>query len=131
MLNIGLLHHFEELARIGAQAFDIAALALGVDGVERQARFAAARQAGDHDQLIARQIDIHAFEIMFTRTAHTDVGQTHGMGMFQICSLRARGRPCSPLKWNPRGGLATPRFCCNLRICIVGQDSPLRSAQCW
>jgi hypothetical protein len=36
MLDIGLLHHFEELARIGGQRLDIAALPLGIDGVEGQ-----------------------------------------------------------------------------------------------
>jgi hypothetical protein len=34
MLDIGLLHHLEELAGISAQALDVATLALGVDGVE-------------------------------------------------------------------------------------------------
>ena len=37
MLDIGLLHHLEELARIGAKALDVAALALGIDGVEGEA----------------------------------------------------------------------------------------------
>jgi hypothetical protein len=40
MLDIGLLHHFEELARIGGQRLDIAPLAFGIDGVEGEARFA-------------------------------------------------------------------------------------------
>ena len=43
MLDIGLLHHLEELARIGTQALDIAPLPLGIDGVEGQAGLAAAR----------------------------------------------------------------------------------------
>ena len=34
MVDVGLLHHLEELARIGAERLDVAALALGVDGVE-------------------------------------------------------------------------------------------------
>ncbi len=34
VVDIRLLHHFEELARIGRQALDVAALALGIDGVE-------------------------------------------------------------------------------------------------
>src|SRR3546814_18799162 len=39
MLDVGLLHHLEELARIGRQALDIAPLPLGIDGVEGEARF--------------------------------------------------------------------------------------------
>jgi hypothetical protein len=34
LVDIGLLHHLQELPGIGRQAFDIAALALGIDRVE-------------------------------------------------------------------------------------------------
>jgi len=78
MLHIGLLHHLEELARIGRQALDIPALPLGIDGVEGEAGFAAARQAGDNDQAVARQIDIDALEVVLTRAAHRNMGETHG-----------------------------------------------------
>ena len=36
LVDIRLLHHLEELARIGRQALDIAPLALRIDGVERE-----------------------------------------------------------------------------------------------
>ena len=77
MLDIGLLHHLEKLPRVGAEALDIAPLPLGIDGIEREARLAAAGQAGDHDQLFARQFDIHALEIMLAGAFYFDVGQTH------------------------------------------------------
>jgi hypothetical protein len=44
MIDIGLLHHLEELARIGAEALDVAAAALGIDGVEGEAGLAGARR---------------------------------------------------------------------------------------
>ena len=50
MLDVGLLHHLEKLARVGGQALDIAPLALSIDGVEREAGFARTRQTGDHRQ---------------------------------------------------------------------------------
>ena len=34
MVDVRLLHHLQELARVGRQAFHISALAFGVDGVE-------------------------------------------------------------------------------------------------
>ncbi len=37
MINIGLLHLIEKLARIGREGLDIAALAFGKDGVKGQA----------------------------------------------------------------------------------------------
>ncbi len=75
MLDIGLLHHLEELARIGREALDIAALAFGIDGVEREARLSAARQAGDDDELVARQLDIDALEVMLAGAADGNVGE--------------------------------------------------------
>ena len=44
MLDVGLLHHLEELARVGAEALDVAALALGIDGVEREAATCPSRE---------------------------------------------------------------------------------------
>src|SRR3546814_20971380 len=88
-----------KLARVSRQALDIAPLALGIDGVEREARFAAARQAGDDDQRVARQVDVDALEVMLARTANRNMGETHGRGLFQICSRGARAvRACSPHK---------------------------------
>ena len=77
MFDIGLLHHFEELTRIGGQAFDIAALPFGIDRVEGQARLARPGKPGDDDQAVARQIDIDALEIVFTRAADRDFGECH------------------------------------------------------
>ena len=45
LVDVRLLHHLQELARIGRQRFDVAPLALGVDGVEGERRFARAGQA--------------------------------------------------------------------------------------
>ena len=75
MLDIWLLHHLQKLARIGAQRFDIATLPLCVDGVKREAGFAGTGQASDNNELVARQVDIDALEIMLARTAHLDVGE--------------------------------------------------------
>jgi hypothetical protein len=86
MLDVGLLHHLEELPRVGGQALDVAPLALGVDRVERQARLARAGEPGDHDQRVARQIDVDPLEIVLARAADGDVGETHREWMFRKCS---------------------------------------------
>ena len=36
LINVGLLHHFQELAGVGAEAFHIAPLAFCIDGIEGQ-----------------------------------------------------------------------------------------------
>jgi hypothetical protein len=78
MLDIGLLHHLQKLARIGGERLHIAALTFRIDGVEGEGGFAGTGQAGDDDQAVTGQIDIHTLEIMFTRAAYGNMGQTHG-----------------------------------------------------
>ena len=56
-VHVGLVHLAQELAGVGREGFDIAALALGVDGVEGQGRFARAREAGEDDQLVPGQVE--------------------------------------------------------------------------
>ena len=42
-IDVRLLHQLEELARIGREALDVAALAVGIDRVERERRFCPSR----------------------------------------------------------------------------------------
>jgi hypothetical protein len=69
-VDVGLLHLLEELAGIGGQRLDVAPLSLGVDRVEGERRLAGAGQARDHDQLVARQIDVYVLEVVDARTAY-------------------------------------------------------------
>ena len=55
MINVGLFHHRQELAGVGRQRLDVAALAFGINGVERERRFAGAGQAREDDQLVPGQ----------------------------------------------------------------------------
>jgi hypothetical protein len=57
-VDIGLFHQLQELPGVGRQRFDVAALALGVQGVKGERGFAGAGQAGDHDELVARQVEV-------------------------------------------------------------------------
>ena len=73
-IDVRLLHQLQELAGIGREGFDIAALALGIDGVEGEGGLAGTRQAGDHHQLVARHVDIDVLQIMLARPADRDPG---------------------------------------------------------
>ncbi|MNQ77095.1 hypothetical protein D3C85_919520 [compost metagenome] len=86
-VHVGLAHQLQKLARVGAERFHIAALALGVDGVERQRGLARPRQPGHHDQLLARDIDVHALEVVLAGAANADEVVLFGHG------IRERGRP--------------------------------------
>jgi hypothetical protein len=67
-----LLHLAEELPGIGGEALDVAALAFGIDGVEGEARLAAARQPGDHDEAIPREVEGDVLQVVFASTANDD-----------------------------------------------------------
>ncbi len=79
-VDVGLAHQLEELAGIGAQALDIAALALGIDGVEGERAFARARKAGHDHELLARNVEIDALEIVLAGAAHADEVVLFGHG---------------------------------------------------
>jgi hypothetical protein len=90
--HIRLLHQFEELARIGRQRLDIAALAFGIDRVEGERGFAGARQAGHHHKLAARDVHVDVLEVVFLGAAHADEG---GFGHGAFCSLGEKaGKDC-------------------------------------
>ena len=71
-VDVGLVHLPEELARVGAQRLDVAALALGVDGVERQRGLARARQTGDDDERVTRQLEADVLEIVLAGAGDDD-----------------------------------------------------------
>ena len=69
-VDIRLLHLLEELAGVRGQRLDVAPLAFGVDRVEGERRLARAGQPGNHDQLVARQIDVDVLEVVDARAAY-------------------------------------------------------------
>ena len=70
---VGLLDAFEELASVGGERFDVAALAFGVDGVEGERGFARAGDAGDDGQLAVRYVAVDIFEVVHPRAADGDL----------------------------------------------------------
>ena len=72
MVDVRLLHHVEELARVSREQLDIAALALGIDGVEGERGFAGARKPGDHHELFPGQVEGDVLEVVLPRAADRD-----------------------------------------------------------
>ena len=79
-VDVGPLDLVEELARVGGEGFDVAALAFGVDGVEGEGAFAGAGEAGDHGEGVAGDADVDVAQVVLARPAHRDVGDGHGQG---------------------------------------------------
>ena len=67
-VDVGLVHLAEELARVGRERLDVAALALGEDGVERQGRLPGAGQPREHDEGVPRQVEGDVLQIVLTGT---------------------------------------------------------------
>ena len=64
-LDVRLFHQLEKLAGIRRKRFNVAALSLRVDGVERQRRLAGSGQAGKDGHLAARDAHLHRLQIVY------------------------------------------------------------------
>jgi hypothetical protein len=72
-IDFGALHLIEELARVGGEGFDVAALSFGIDGVEGEGGFAGAAESGDDGEGIAGDLDVDIFEIVLAGAVHGDL----------------------------------------------------------
>ena len=74
-VDVGPLELIKELAGIAGQAFEVAALALGIDGVKSQRAFSRPADARQDDQTISRQVDVDVLQVVHPRAAHLDRGR--------------------------------------------------------
>jgi hypothetical protein len=84
---VGLLHLSEELPRVGRERLDVAALSLGVEGVEGERALPASRHSREDDQSFLRDLQRDALEIVLAGSLHEDVLGFHGF-------LARVGGPC-------------------------------------
>ena len=73
-LNVGLVESAHKLSCIGTQALHIAALPFSIQSVERQGRLTRSRQAGDDHQLVLRNLQTDALQVVDLRVADGDIG---------------------------------------------------------
>ena len=71
-VDVGARRGLHELARIGVQRFEIAALAFVEDDVEGERGFSRARYAGDDGERLARDRDVDVAQVMFARVVNDD-----------------------------------------------------------
>ena len=88
-IHIGLVHQLQRLSGVGGQALHIAALALGIQRVKRQAGLARTTQASDDHQLVARNVQVDVFQVVRARTADADGLLLQGPG--QVGAVRVVG----------------------------------------
>ena len=71
-IDVGLLHLLEKLPGVRRQRLDVAPLSFRVDRIEGERRLARARQAGDDDQAVSRDVDVDVLEVVHAGAAHRD-----------------------------------------------------------
>jgi len=72
------LHSLKELAGVSRERFDVLSLALGVDSVKSQRTLTRTAQAGNHNHLVAGDLDIDGLEVVFPGANNVDVFLGHG-----------------------------------------------------
>ena len=77
VVYVGLLHYREELASVGREGLHVAPLALGIERVESQRRLAGTGQSRDHDQPVARNVEVDVLQIVRARAAHGNLRRIH------------------------------------------------------
>ncbi len=78
-LDVGLLKLVEELPGIRRERLHVLALTFSEDRVKGERRFARAGEAGDDDELIARNVHVDAAQIVLARSADADHVQWAGL----------------------------------------------------
>ena len=64
VVDVGFFDALEELAGVGGEGFDVAALAFGVDGVEGERGFAGAGDSADDGEGVVGDVDVDALEVV-------------------------------------------------------------------
>ena len=75
-IDVRLRELFDELARIGRDAFQEATLAFSEEDVESQGGFTRARDAGHHRERAVRDLERDVLQVMFAGAAQGDRGRT-------------------------------------------------------
>ena len=71
-VDVGTRRRLHELARIGVEGFEIAPLPLREQDVEREGTLAAAGHAGDDGELPARDVHVHALQVVLAGVVNAD-----------------------------------------------------------
>src|SRR5439155_181379 len=91
-VDLGLLHLLEELPRVGGERLDVAALALGVDGVEGERGLARAREPRQDDELVPGELHVDVLEVVLASTTHHDPIAGHGPPLWWSGGLLANSQ---------------------------------------
>jgi len=108
-LRLRLFQPPEKLPGIGGEAFDVPALPLGVERVQRQAALAASAQPAQHDQVLVRDVQVDRLEVMYLDPPQDNVpGNPHGVSQAVLVGqVQTTRRICFSMSLSG-AGLPTP-----------------------
>ncbi len=87
-----LVQQFEELAGVGAERLDIAALALGVERLEDEGALARAAEPSDDDVAPERHVQVESLEVVLAHPEEADALRLRRGGGRPAPGARAHGR---------------------------------------
>ena len=94
VIDLGLGHLPQKLPGERGQTLHVPPLPFGIERVERQRAFARAGNAGQANQLVARQHNIDAAEVVLAGTLDDDIGSGHQCAVrLRVANLQSMRRP--------------------------------------
>ena len=89
VVDVGLGHLPQKLPGEGGQTLDVPPLPFGIERVERQRALARAGDAGQANQLVARQHNVDVAQVVLAGAFDDDIGSGHrcAVGWVQNCKL--------------------------------------------
>ena len=134
-VNVGLVHLAQELPGVGGEGLHVAALALGVDGVEGQGTLSGARQPGDNDQPLPGKVQVNVLEVVLARPrnhqplSHAQTLPAGPASMANMCS-QSCDRAAHP-SLGPVSGGSAPEGDGNSGVVVEAQaPGPVQDAAC-
>ena len=129
-VGAGPIHAIEELAGVGREGLDVAALPFGVHRVERERRLAGAAHAGDDDELAQGKVYVETLQVVLAGSADGESRPSAAGGgggarlPLRALSRIARGR--APRAWVSSRGHAPPRRQPELSLYRAPVSGPVR-----
>ena len=117
-VDVRLLHHLEELARVRRERLDVAALALRIDGVERERGLAGPGETRHAHERVPRDADGDVLQVVLARPVDDQLVGTHrDVSLASRTDVRSASRgvtrrgaahPCAPLLVRSTGARPAP-----------------------